>query len=336
MKQLNTILRWARWAVLAVCSIYLLFIFVGLITDLFLEPNRSSIELIKTLFELALWLSIPVFIGVILLRAWKLSIIALGAVILFGLIIVPQLIPRTPNIDPNARQLTVLTFNLKTTASGIEEVLRSANADIVALQELSQAGAETLAALSDIYPYQALHPQAVDYNGQGVLSRYTIVDDVYWEYADVPYTLGHQRIEIDFEGVILVLYNTHPWPPLGWETGYNDESHRVALQDIAKRTFAEELPLILVGDFNMSDSFAEYALLSSRFVDSYRAAGNSVGYTFPNEKLKPLPPLLRLDYIWHNAYFESVKSVVWGEYAGSDHSPVLSTLALANKEQLPN
>ena len=324
---LNKIMKWARRVVLAICLIYLTLIVLGWLIYIIVDPNNSSIELLKTVFELGLWLAIPVCVILLILRSWRLAIASIVPILIFIIIYVPQLTPRSPEFIPDAPQLTVMTFNLKITSEGIVDAIRSADADIVAVQELSQEGAEVLSELADIYPYQSLHPQLIDFKGQGILSRYPILDDVYWEYPDVSHTLGHQRVEVEFNDSRIVIYNVHPWPPLAWESGYNDESHRIVVEDIARRTFAEELPLILVGDFNMTDNFEEYELLASNFVDSYREAGNGIGYTFPAIRYAPLPSLLRLDYVWHSHHFQSVDAVVWHDHAESDHSPVVATIA---------
>lgn len=328
MNLITKFLKGLRLFVFAVCAIYILWTILAALVYFLIDPNTSSIELIKSVFEISLWLAVPVLILSLFARDWRLSVFALLPVLFFAVTIGPYLIPRSPEAPANAPQLTVLTFNLKTETDGIADAIRSADADIVALQELSHEGAIAVARLADIYPHQALHPQAVDYEGQGILSRYPIESDTYWEYSNVPDTLGHQRVEIDFDGTLFVIYNTHPWPPLGWESGYNDESHRVVLEDIAERTFAEELPLLLVGDFNMTDAFEEYDLLTGHFTDSYREAGNSAGYTFPNYKFEPFPPMLRLDYVWHSDQFTAIEAEVWPDHGKSDHSPVLVTLAL--------
>lgn len=323
----NILWRGIRALILILLGLYLLFVAVGFIIYAFIKPDVSAIELLKTIFEFSLWASVPVLLIALLLRAWRVSAVALAAVILFAVVFIPKLTPRNPDFDSSAPQLTVMTFNLKTTDDGLEQIIRDAAPDIVALQELSAASADIMRALEDVYPHQALHPQADPNEGQGIISRYPIIADEYWEYPEVPHTLGHQRVEIDFDGTTLVMYNVHPWPPLAWEAGYNDDSHRLVLQDITERTFAETLPLILVGDFNMTDKFEEHARLEERFTDSYLAAGDGVGYTFPNFKFRPLPAVLRLDYVWHSDHFQSVESQVWPESGGSDHAPVVSTLA---------
>lgn len=325
---MRKILKRIRQLILAIVAVYVSFSYFGAVVYLFFEPNVSRIELLKFLFELSLWITVPIVILLVLLRAWRMTLGSLVLVALFLGLYVPLLINRTPIIEANASQFKIMTFNTLTTSEGLVDAILSADADIVALQELSRAGSQAVSELEELYPYQALHPQMDEFKGQGILSRFPILQDEYWEYPDVPHTLGHQRVEIDYNGVLLVVYNTHPWPPLAWKTGFNDESHRLVLADIAERTFAEEQPLLLVGDFNMTSVFEEYDLLSSRFIDSFRVAGDGMGYTFPNDKYRPLSRLIRLDYIWHSNHFLSIDSTVWRDHGQSDHSPVVSTLML--------
>ncbi|MGB7340295.1 MAG: endonuclease/exonuclease/phosphatase family protein [Phototrophicaceae bacterium] len=324
----QTILARIRQFFLALFAIYFALSLIGAVIYFFLEPNVSRIELFKLLFGLSLWLSIPLTIILIILRAWRLMIGSLILVGLFILLYTPLLIPRNPSIDADMPQLKIMTFNTLGTSEGLTDAILSADADVVAIQELSQDGSTMLRQLDNVYPFQALHPQADPNTGQGILSRYPIEVDDYWEYPDVPYTLGHQRVEVDMNGERIVIYNTHPWPPLAWNTGYNDESHRVVINDIADRVFGEELPVILAGDFNMTSVFEEYDLLSTQLIDSFLVAGDGIGYTFPNNKFQPLPRILRLDYIWHTDHFQSVDSTVWQDHGQSDHSPVVSTLIL--------
>lgn len=291
------------------------------------KPNISILEMFRSIYELTLWISLPILVAVMVLNEWYLLPFAGVVMLIFIGIYTPYLIPRQPKINHDMPQIRVMTFNLNMTSKGIVDAIRSTHADVVTLQELSQDSAATVQQLSDIYPYMALHPQKVDYVGQGILSKYPILKDEYWEYPEVENTLGHQRVEIDFNGMSIVIYNTHPWPPLEWETGYDDASHRIVLENIAQRTFAEELPLILAGDFNMTPNFEEYDLFASQFTDSYWVAGDGLGFTYPTHT-KLIPSFFRLDYIWHSKHFQSVSAQVWHNHGESDHAPVVSTLAL--------
>ncbi len=317
-----------KFTLFGICVLYLSLMLIGFGFYFFVTVNRSFVDLIKTIFVLCLWLSLPVLLLTLGLRAWPLVAVAGLMFAVFVWIYHPYLLPRNPDVPADLPRLTLMTFNIKATSEGLLDAIRSADADIVALQELNMEAAQTVEALLSLYPYQRLHPQSEDeFKGQGIISRFPILEDDYWEYPDVPFTLGHQRVEVEFEGARIIIYNTHPWPPLVWESGYDDESHRLVMEDILRRTDGEDGPLLILGDFNMTDHFSEYHQLRERYTDSYRVAGDGMGYTYPNFRFRPFPSLLRLDYIWHNADFITVDSVVWPEHGASDHSPVRSVLA---------
>lgn len=321
-----------RIFIIFIFAVYIALSYIGAVIYFIFQPDQSRIELFKTLFELSLWLTIPATACLLLLKSWRLMTASLILVMIFAYLYVPLFLPRNPSYDENLQQIKIMTFNTRGTVDGLTETILSSGADIVAFQELSMDASDMLSSISGTYPFQALHPQDKYNIGQGIISRYPIQSDEYWEYSDVPHTLGHQRVEVEFNQTQIAIYNTHPWPPLAWETGFNDESHRVVLNDITERTFAEDMPLLLVGDFNMTSVFEEYATLNTRFTDTFYVAGDGLGYTYPNEKYRPLSRIIRLDYIWHNEYFQSVESTVLNQKGTSDHSPVVSIVALKNRQ----
>jgi vancomycin resistance protein VanJ len=258
---------------------------------------------------------------------------ALAFILSYG----PAFLPRSaPVTAQTGTHLRLLTYNLKsqTDSDPALTVIQSAQADVVALQELSTAMAAHLAAkLSDVYPYQALHPQPGEpIPGQGVLSRYPLLEDDYWRIQ-----LAHQRVTFELDGPAVVLYNTHPVQPLHT----NGFAHRHAeISDLLDRLEDETGPLLIAGDFNMSDQAADYGRLTARYQDAYRAAGWGMGFTFPatlpyfgSGRYAPsifslVPPLVRLDYVFHNAHFVTLHAEVGADAGGSDHLPLLVNLSL--------
>lgn len=323
---------WVRYVLIALIGVYALLMLIGIAFIVLVNADRSILEFSATIFKYGLWLAVPLLIIALLLRARRLSIVMGIVAVAFAVFYIPYFTPNPAEVGDDAPRIDVLTFNTQMTWDGLNDVILSVDADIVALQELSLEGATTVALLQEDYPYQALHPQAVPSKGQGIISRYPILTDEYWEYPDLPHTLGHQRVEIDYEGTTITVYNTHPWPPAAFKTGFNDESHRVAVRDVVERAIQDEGPLLLVGDFNMSNEFSEYDLVAEHFTDSFRVAGFGAGYTYPNLRLEPFPPVIRLDYIWHTGHFATLASEVWADHGLSDHSPVWSRLALVRDE----
>jgi endonuclease/exonuclease/phosphatase (EEP) superfamily protein YafD len=117
---------------------------------------------------------------------------------------------------------------------------------VVALQELSQPMADHLAAaLAAEYPYQAAHTRANEpVPGQGVLSRYPIVDDEYWRVH-----LATQRVTLDVDGQTVVFYNAHPIMPLS-RGGFDRRAEEMT--DLLARAADETGPMLLAGDFTQA------------------------------------------------------------------------------------
>lgn len=70
-------------------------------------------------------------------------------------------------------------------------------------------------------------------------------------------------------------------------------------------------PLMIVGDFNMTDQSADYGQITARYADTYREIGWGMGFTFPDfSTLSAIPgsvsglgfirPLARIDYVFHD------------------------------------
>lgn len=241
-------------------------------------------------------------------------------------------LPRATSTPADAPRFTILTYNLNKenlSVEAVETIIRASGADVVALQELNPPMAEALTTrLVDLYLYSAMHPQA-DYSGQGVLSRYPLSGDMYWQD-----NLGHQRVQVDWTTTSIVIYNAHPSHPLGgfW---YDGRIRRRAIADVLNRASRESLPVVLAGDFNMTDQSADYGRVTASLVDSYREIGQGLGFTFPEFKntglgVNILPPLARIDYVFHDAHFAALDAQVVAEAGGSDHHPLRVVLGKVN------
>lgn len=240
-------------------------------------------------------------------------------------------------------ELRLLTYNLKAQTHNLDpalSVIRDIDADVVALQEVStEMAARIKSDLIEMYPYQALHPQTGNpIPGQAVLSRWPLLADTYWRVY-----LAAQRVTLDIDGQPVTVYNAHPMQPMQPD-GFSMRGQDI--DDILERADAETVPLLLVGDFNMSDQSDDYRRVAADYHDSYRAAGWGLGFTFPADLpflgagaaqppglVRHFPALVRLDYVFHDAYFETLTAEVWPERGGSDHLPVVATLALVEADR---
>jgi vancomycin resistance protein VanJ len=262
----------------------------------------------------------------LLMKRWRLALLQVPPVILFIATYGVQFLPRGEmSVPPDTPRLSLLSYNLSKdnpSADDAIRIIREANADLVALQELNPLLADAFEGdLADIYPYRALHPDK-SYPGQGVLSRFPIVEDSYWKIH-----LGHQRVKIETNGAALILYNTHPVHPFLRERGFFDPTLRAAeINDLLTRAEGETDPVLIAGDFNMTDLTADYQRIAVRYGDTYREVGWGMGFTFPDLGQRLL--LARLDYVFHSQQFVALEAHVLTTSGGSDHRPLLVRFAL--------
>lgn len=270
-------------------------------------------------------------------------LLALSVPLLAWMLALPQqMLDRRPGAPPNAPQISIMTYNLLTRDYDIDVVIErisAADADVVSLQELSVEVVAVLEReLAQQYPHQALHGQDGRYNyfrGQGILSKYPIIEDEYWQFEDLPESHGQQRALIAYDDTNIVIYNVHPWPPFEWFSAggigfpaHVEYAHHAAIERLIDRATAEDAPVILLGDMNLSPYFSEYDDLTTHFIDSFGMVGRGAGYTYPACGFGPFGALIRLDYIFHSVEWLSLEAQVLEGCHPSDHHPVMARLAL--------
>jgi vancomycin resistance protein VanJ len=273
-----------------------------------------------------------------------------------GLWLAPYYFPKTPKISvPAGQTLRALTFNVWGYNPRMDEVVtwvRASGADVVLLQEITpQHTQDVLPTLYDLYPYHYDQEDMQHWNGRGTynttLSRYPIlsVEEVDLQTPD---TSNPVRIVLDMNGQKVAVYNVHmAWPgskprfalPARLNSyytrvllGYSDKIRNAQINSLLDHLKSEPYPYIVAGDFNTSDQTPTYNLLASHLHDSFREGGSGLGGSWPVSSARGLPgfipPLIRIDYIWHSDSFQTI-NVQQGPPLGSDHLALLATLALS-------
>lgn len=284
---------------------------------------------------LHVWLlpALPLLVLTTAARQWRKSAVLLLPA-LFTIRLYRRYFGKRPPVDlpPTAVRFRLLTFNLLGKSSAeITAIIRAANADLVAVQELSDEGAARLCEdLFAEYPYMLLHPKGTPnyYVGMGFLSRHPIIAD---EYRLVG--LGQQRVEVHVNGEPLIYFNVHTEVPFAGHNAEGDllrTEHVRALLDWAAWDAA--LPLVISGDFNMTELTEDYKRMTVHYDDAYQKAGRGFGFTFPSYAewrgwRRGIPPLARLDYVFTNAHLLPLAMRVWSRSGDSDHRPVVAEIA---------
>lgn len=288
------------------------------------------VEFFNTFAQL-IWLPTLILIPICLaLKEWRLVLMMLPGAIAF-LLIWGDMLLLTSQVIPEQGDtpLSVLSYNLYAGNSQHEayiQAIRDRHADVVAIQELHHPQADILAReFAEIYPYMAFHPNSVF--GLGILSRFPIVEDEYWQYDDLPASLGHQQVVLEIDNnQTITIFNVHPVNSAISGSLFNPNVRSQEITRLLDVTSQETQPTLFVGDFNMPDFSEDYRAIRTQFSDSFRDAGYGFGWTFsftPN-----FVPFLRLDYIFHDENFAAIESYVLPDSYGSDHRGVFTELQL--------
>jgi vancomycin resistance protein VanJ len=310
------------------------------------------LSLLNTFAHL-LFLPLLLFVPLALLIRTRQPILRMLPVMLIGgLWFGPYFLPK--NLPtPTGSVIRVLTLNVwgnNNDLSRIETWVREVNADIVLLQEISPAYAtDSLPNLIDLYPYQFSQPDSTRWGGIITLSRYPIVEN---EYVDLQVPPEPQRSVIDINGQRIAVYNVHlAWPvsnpriqppvdSLYWRValGFDDGARNQQITNLLDHLEKEPYPYLVGGDFNTSDQSATYNRIAAQMHDTFREAGVGFGASWPVSAARGLPaflpPLIRIDYLWHSEGFRTLKAHQ-PQPVGSDHLPLQVELEIsaANSSQ---
>ena len=297
------------------------------------EEQWALIPLFNSFIHLLILPALVLVPIVLIMRRWELlalTIAPFGAVMLwYGGVFFTS----APTIPDDAPRLSLVTFNIASYGTNLDEftaLISEIDADVVLLQELGEEAAATFAeAFAETYPYQALYPVAGRVRGQGVLSRVPILEDE----AYIPYAFYQQRLLLDVDGQEVALYNVH----LVYPFANNFARRRQDVKELLARMDAERVPVIVGGDFNLTERNIEYGWMTTDYTDAYRSSARGLGWTFApfghlcRENI-PVCAAARIDYFFHSAGLSAASAQVWERTAGSDHYPVRVELAFVDPQ----
>jgi vancomycin resistance protein VanJ len=238
--------------------------------------------------------------------------------------------PSMAQAQADGQTLTVMSYNIRSGGERVpligDIILRDAP-DVVLIQDTRMAMAEELRVLLRAeYPYTYVYH--LWYTHLQILSRYP--------FAETPQgdgNLGYLRARLQVGAQAVSVYNVHLFSPRTRNLSPQFEQRLMQLAGILTHIDAHETgAVLLAGDFNSSEWSAPYALMSGLYTDAYRAQGYGLGLTRDVQEF----PIVRIDYLFHNDGLRTLSAKV-DEYSyGSDHRPLLVTLALTSEAGVPN
>jgi len=246
---------------------------------------------------------------------------------------------RTPlrNAATAKKVVRVMTYNIhvgvgmdkKLDLARIAEIIKRERPDFVGLQEVDRGvartkGVDQIAELSRLTNMEYAFAYNLRYQGGqygvAVLSRHTILSLDHRRYANTRERerRGFLRIEANVNGHRFAFVTTH----LDYQHEDGREFETKQLLDALK---PDNVPLIVVGDFNAEPNDGAYRLMLTRFIDAWTlrtANAPDAGNTFPADA-----PAKRIDYVFYakESGFR-VRNIRVIETEASDHRPLIADL----------
>jgi endonuclease/exonuclease/phosphatase (EEP) superfamily protein YafD len=300
------------------------------------ELGGGELWFIDALSYILPWLYLPFIIllpGILLLRRTRLMLILVAIpAVLFSLTYGRLYLPRS-SVRPTGPSFTVMSYNVlwsNTQSDRVAVAIAEHDPDIVGLHEiLPSMGVALEERLAERYPYRELE------NSYGILSRFPILEYEFYQLGDGTGSWVQQMV-LEINGHRVNLLNAHPRSPplegfhpfglpLGIPTGFHNQGRDADIRGLLSRVERLEDPLVVIGDFNLTDQQIMYAPLTSRLKDAHRESGWGMGFTFSRFPSLGLP-MWRIDYVFYSPDMVAL-SARTGDYGGSDHRPVIAKLS---------
>lgn len=329
---------------------YLLLMAFYLIARFVLQDRHWIISQINS-FALLLFIPLPIlFLVSGLARARRAVLYLVPVVVLLVVWIGPCFL--TKNHSAEGAALRVMSNNVSHFNIDPEQVPRLALAekpDVIFLQEVQLADQQqAFSVLDSVYPYQTRQEDQMRTGMYAAVnitySRFPFVSS---ETIDphIPEMPSLYRNVIEFNGRRVALYNIHLLSPGGagrltelssnyfvrYAFGFDDAARNRQVEALLAFLANEPDAYIVAGDFNTSDFSMTYAQMAAQMQDSFAEAGVGLGSSWPAARAFGwpafIPPILRIDYIWHSDGLQATRA--WkGNFTGSDHLPMLAEIGL--------
>jgi endonuclease/exonuclease/phosphatase (EEP) superfamily protein YafD len=282
-----------------------------------LEPRLDAVALAWPVVGAVAVLGLCVL--TVVLRRRLLAVAAVSWLLASAVVVVGPWRPLdtgTPSVG--LRVVTANTFGYHTYPPGVAEELRAQAPDVLVVIEITDEGIPVFSAGWD--------HQALATNRSGKPGDVAVFTDLPMQAGALPGRLGSQRgVRAEIEGPAgpFVLYAVHLQKPgpaeSSVEVGFR--THRQIVDALVDAVDAEELPVVVAGDLNLSDRTSGYRALTDVLDDGARSGW--LGPTSLRTRTRPL--LARIDHVFMPEGWCSDDGATF-TIRGSDHRGVAATV----------
>jgi len=240
--------------------------------------------------------------------------------------------------QPDASQISVLTWNVfagNARYDEISEMLAARPADVVLLQESNAGWVEADGAVTDVYPYRLTETDGAP-PGMVFLSVYPIVqhgtldgERALWDiprlmWAKVALGGGRQVTVVGAHPMSAYTVGAGCNLPICYSPRWRDKQIEAMRESYISPMLASGEPLIVAGDFNVTEREPAYWDLSLGLTDTWKAVGSGFGMTWrPAALMDQRIGLLRIDYLFSSPNVTPLTMSVDCTPRESDHCVVV-------------
>jgi endonuclease/exonuclease/phosphatase (EEP) superfamily protein YafD len=249
-----------------------------------------------------------------------------------ALVLGPLLVPHLPP-TPTHPRLRVLSFNVlfnNPTPAALVATIRSADADVVALQEVQPPLMEQLIdTFRTSYPYTVIAPHH-PYGTPALLSRIPFQAT---QILDLQADRSAVLVQIEYTGQPITIVSAHllayglewvSWSDLPAVVNQRvREQERQAARILAATAGDAPSSVIVACDCNSPETSGTTRLFYRAFQSSARAAGWS-WRAFSQPGAHPDLAPNHIDYVFYRGALQAVAHYLLEEQGGSDHHPVVA------------
>lgn len=270
---------------------------------------------------------LPGSIAAIVARRKRLALTLALPVVFMTLTYLPLFLPNSRTVLASGAPLKVMSYNLfyrNNDIDAVAAVVQQEQPHILLLQEVNAAVAPDLAErLSQLYPEGEFYFDWVNEPGhaspfsQAVASQYPLTR------LGQSYDAGRlQKVSVETPGGPITVFNVHPRPIVPHEQ----------IQRLVGEIASVSTPLIVAGDFNVTDQTNAYRLVDQYLDNAHWEAGWGFAFSFPSRShINGMPiqlrPFYRIDHIFYSEHFSAQYARTLAEVSTpSDHLPVVAQL----------
>lgn len=299
-------------------------------------PQRGGWLALTQIFAFFLFLPLLLLMPFAFMKGSVFLRVALAlCFVVWGVRFFPQLGLARPSENADAAHLEVMSWNVLYNNSRFDKVksyLYSKPADVVALHEVNERWVSEDQTLAKVYPYRLAFPKGCP-PGMALLSTLPFAGsnglDTSLPVEKMP-RMCWARIEVD-TGKIVTVIAGHPLPPMSFsgrcalpgcfDTAVRDEQIKWMREQAFVSNFLEVgEPLILMGDFNVTEREPAYGDLSEGLQDAQLKVGVGSGTTWGPLGLMGMGiSLVRIDYLFSSPNVTPLSMSSDCTPCGSDH-----------------